>query len=150
MFIYLVEVLNAMPGGRFVGIAFFVAVLFAGLGSIVNMYETPVSVMQERFHMNRKLSTIVILVIGAVCAIFFQQFTSQWMDVMSIYICPLGAVLAGIMFFWVAGKKFVEKNVSLGTKKGKIGKWYYPSGKYVYCCMAILALVLGIVRGGIG
>ena len=36
---------------------------------------------------------------------------------MSIYICPLGAMLAAIMFFWVAGKKFAEESVNNGADK---------------------------------
>ena len=37
MFIFLVNVFNGMPGGRIVGIVFFVCVLFAGLTSLVNL-----------------------------------------------------------------------------------------------------------------
>ena len=43
--------------------------------------------------------------IGLVVSIAIQPWTSQWMDVVSIYICPLGAALAGVMFFWVLGKE---------------------------------------------
>ena len=37
-------------------------------------------------------------------SLLIQGIVSDWMDVLSIYICPLGAGLAGIMFFWVFGK----------------------------------------------
>lgn len=52
------------------------------------------------------------------------------MDAVSIYICPLGAMLAAIMFFWVAGKDFALTAVNKGTKK-PIGSWFMPLGKYV-------------------
>ena len=39
MFIYLVNVFNGMPGGKIVGIVFYVCVLFAGMSSLVNLYE---------------------------------------------------------------------------------------------------------------
>ena len=71
------------------------------------------------------------------------------MDVVSIYICPLGALLAAIMFFWVGGKKFVLESVNLGARK-PIGNWYYPMGKYVYCACALIALIAGAALGGIG
>ena len=71
------------------------------------------------------------------------------MDVVSIYICPLGALLAAIMFFWVSGKKFVLESVNEGARK-PIGKWYYPLSKYVYCACALIALVAGAALGGIG
>lgn len=43
MFVYLVNVFNAMPGGRIVGMIFYICVLFAGVSSIVNLYEAPVA-----------------------------------------------------------------------------------------------------------
>lgn len=149
MFIYLVQVINAMPGGYFVAIAFFVAVIFAGISSIINMYETAISFLQDEFGVNRKISTTVILAFGCICAIFVQALTSEWMDVMSVFICPLGAFLAGIMFYWIAGKKFVLKAINEGSNHN-IGPWFYPFGKYIYCTLAFLVLVLGIIFGGIG
>jgi len=149
MFVYLVNILNGMPGGRIIGVIFYVAVLFAGLSSIVNLYEAPVATMQEQFKMKRVPAVATIGVIGAVVALLIQPYTSQWMDIVSIYICPLGAFLAGFLFFWVAGKEHVLKAVNQGGKK-PIGEWFYPLAKYVYCICAILALVLGIYYGGIG
>ncbi len=149
MFIYLVNVINGMPGGRVVGIVFFVCVLFAGLTSLINLYETPVAVLQEKFKLKRFTSTAVVHVIGCVVALFIQAIVSGWMDVISIYICPLGALLAGILFFWVGGKKFVLESVNMGAGR-PIGSWFYPLAKYVYCAMALIALVAGAILGGIG
>ncbi|MBQ0038119.1 MAG: sodium-dependent transporter [Clostridiales bacterium] len=149
MFIYLVNVFNGMAIGRIVGIVFFTCVLFAGITSIVNLYEVSVAFLQERVHFKRLPATALILLFGGIVATCIQAITSQWMDVVSIYICPLGALLAGIMFFWVAGRDFVEEQASLGSGK-KIGKWFFPLGKYVYCICALIALVAGAVLGGIG
>ena len=91
----------------------------------------------------------VIGVIGVVVSLLIQPWTSQWMDVVSIYICPLGAMLAGIMFFWVYKKEKALDAVNHGAKK-PIGNWFYPLGKYVYCVLALVALVLGAIYGGIG
>jgi NSS family neurotransmitter:Na+ symporter len=71
------------------------------------------------------------------------------MDIVSIYICPLGALLAGVMFFWVAGRKFVHAAVDEGREKA-IGPWFYPLSKYVYCAAALTALIAGALMGGIG
>ena len=149
MFVYLVNVFNAMPGGRIVGMIFYICVLFAGVSSIVNLYEAPVAFLQEKLHTNRVLSVVIIGAVGGVIALCIQPWTSQWMDVVSIYICPLGALLAGIMFFWVAGKKFVLDEVNDGLQK-PIGGWFYPLAKYVYCILCIVALVAGAALGGIG
>ena len=149
MFIYLVNVINGMKGGRIVGILFFVAVTFAGASSIINLYEAPVAFLQEKLNMKRVPATAVILAFGCIIAVCIQAITSQWMDVVSIYICPLGALLAGIMFFWVAGKKFAMENVNLGAKK-PVGGWFFPLGKYAYCALALIALVAGALLAGIG
>ena len=60
MFVYLVNVFNAMPGGRIVGMIFYICVLFAGVSSIVNLYEAPVAFLQEKLHTNRVLSVVII------------------------------------------------------------------------------------------
>ena len=149
MFIYLVNVINGMAGGRIVGMAFFVCVCFAGLTSIINLYEAPVAFLQEKFGLRRVPATAAIHAVGCAVALCIQAIVSQWMDVVSIYICPLGALLAAIMFFWVGGKKFALEAVNLGARR-PIGKWFFPLGKYVYCASALLALVAGAALGGIG
>ncbi len=149
MFIYLVSIINGMAGGRIVGMAFFVCVTFAGLTSIINLYEAPVAFLQEKFELRRVPATAVIHALGCAVALCIQAIVSQWMDIVSIYICPLGALLAAVMFFWVGGKKFALEAVNLGARK-PIGKWFYPLGKYVYCASALLALIAGAALGGIG
>jgi len=149
MFIYLLNVFNGMPGGWCVEIVFYVCVLFAGLSSLVNLYEAPVEMMQERFGFRRKIAVAVIAMLGGIISLMIQGIVSGWMDAVSIYICPLGAMLAAIMFFWVAGKDFALTAVNKGTKK-PIGSWFMPLGKYVLVPAALLALVAGALLGGIG
>ena len=71
------------------------------------------------------------------------------MDICSIYICPIGALLAGIMFFWVCGKDFVRKQIDMGAQR-PLGRWYEPASKYVFCGLTLLVLILGSIMGGIG
>ena len=149
MFVYLVNVFNAMPGGRIIGLIFFICVLFAGVSSIVNLYEAPVAFLQGKFKFNRVAAVAAIGVIGALVSLSIQPWTSQWMDVVSIYICPLGAMLAGIMFFWVLKKETAMDAVSEGAKK-RVGGWFHTLGKFVYVPLALLALILGAFYGGIG
>ena len=94
--------------------------------------------------MARVPAIAVIGIIGAVISVIIQPWTSQWMDLVSVYICPLGALLAGIMFFWVLKKETALDAVNEGRSNGrKIGNWFYPLGKYVYCFPALVALVGG-------
>lgn len=149
LFIYLPNVFATMPGGRIVMIIFFFAMLCAGFSSLVNLFETPVEALQTKFGMDRKKAVITIGIIGTVVGVVIEGIVSGWMDIFSIYLCPLGALFAGIMFFWVMGKDFVKKEVSLGAKK-PAGNFYFYFGKYVFCGLTILVLVLGTLLGGIG
>lgn len=149
MFIYLPNLFAAMPGGQLVMIIFFVAVLFAGLTSLVNLFEAPIATLQDHLHFSRVKAVATIAGIGVIISLCIQGIVSQWMDFVSIYICPLGAGLAGIMFAWVWGKQAVEDAVSLGRTK-RIGNWYYPLYKYGFCILTLCVFILGITCGGIG
>ena len=149
MFIFLPALFKSMPGGYIVAIIFFVAVFMAGLSSLINLYEAPIATIQEKLHLGRKASCAIIAVIALVVSICIQGIVSRWMDILSIYICPLGAGLAGIMFFWVCGKKYVETQVNTGRDK-KLTDKFYPICKYIFCPICFLVLILGIVLGGIG
>lgn len=149
MFVYIVNVFNGMAGGQIIGIVFFVSVLFAGMASIVNLYEVPVSFLQERFGAGRIKATVAMLVIGGAVALCIQSIVSPWMDGVSIYVCPLGALLAAVMFFWVAGSDFALENVNEGARR-PLGRWFIPLGKYAYCALTLVALVAGALLGGIG
>ena len=149
MFIFLPNLFKGLPGSRILIIVFFVAVLFAGVTSLINLFEAPIATLQDQFGFSRGKAVGVIAVIGVVTGLCIQGIVSGWMDFVSIYICPLGAGLAGIMFFWVLGKQFVEKEVSKGRKK-PVGAWYYPLGKYLFCILTAAVFILGIAFGGIG
>ena len=149
MFIYLVNVFNGMPGGKIVGIIFYICVLFAGMSSLVNLYEAPVATLQEKLGLKRPMAVGCIGLIGCIVALVIQGIVSGWMDAVSIYICPLGAMLAAIMFFWVAGKNFAISAVNEGKNK-PIGRWFIPLGRYVLVPLAFIALVAGAILGGIG
>ena len=149
MFIFLPALFKSMPGGYIVAIIFFVAVFMAGLSSLINLYEAPIATIQEKLHLGRKASCTIIAAIALVVSICIQGIVSGWMDILSIYICPLGAGRAGIMFFWVCGKKYVETQVNTGRDK-KFTDKFYPICKYIFCPVCFLVLILGIVLGGIG
>lgn len=149
MFIFLPNVLKDIPGGGLLLAIFFLAVTFAALTSLINLFEAPTATLQELFHMKRPVAVAVIGAIGIVVGLVIAPIVGQWMDVCSIYICPLGALLAAVMFFWVCGKDYVLEHVNMARKK-PVGQWFYPTAKYIFCGVTLLVLVLGIVLGGIG
>lgn len=80
---------------------FFVAALFAGVTSLVNLFEAPTATLQEKLHLSRGTAVAVIGVVGLAVGLCIQGIVSGWMDVCSIYACPIGALLAGVFFYWV-------------------------------------------------
>ena len=150
MFVSVLPVFNGIGGiSRLIVIFFYVAILFAGISSIINLFETPVNFLQQQLHLKRWMAVGLIHVVGLIVALLIQPWTSQWMDIVSIYILPLGAVAAGIMFFWVMKKKDALAAAQLGSDK-PIMKWFMPFGKYVFVPLCIACFVLGIWWGGIG
>ena len=149
LFIFLPHLIRSMPGGWLIAIIFFTAVFLAGMTSLMNLYEAPIATVQEKTGLSRIPSCCVIAGIGVIVSLLIQGIVSSWMDVLSIYICPLGAGLAGIMLFWVFEKKYVEHEVNKG-RKHPFAKWFYPVCKYLYVPICFLVLILGIVLGGIG
>ena len=149
MFIFLPNVLKDIPGGGLILCIFFVAVTFAALTSLVNLFEAPTATLQELFHLSRPVAVGIIGAVGVGVGLVIAPIVSDWMDVCSIYICPLGALLAAVMFFWVCGKDYVLEQVNLARSK-PLGSWFYPMAKYVFCGVTLLVLVLGVLCDGIG
>lgn len=150
MFIFLPNVLTSIPGGWLISIIFFLAVIFAALTSLINLFEAPTATLQELFHLKRPAAVAIIGALGIGVGLLIAPIVSDWMDVCSIYICPLGALLAAVMFFWVCGKDYVLEQVNLARSK-PLGAWFFPMAKYLFCGVTLLVLILGAcVQGGIG
>lgn len=150
LFITIPTVIQNLPFGRVFAIIFFLAVLFAGITSLMNLLESPVEALQTRFHLSRHISLVIVGVITLGVGIFVEgDLLSAWMDSISIYVIPLGALLAGITMFWICGSKFARNAIQEGREK-PVGKWLDPMTKYVFCGVAVAVYILGIFFGGIG
>ena len=150
LFITIPAVIRGIPFGQAFAILFFLAVLFAGATSLVNLLESPVEALQSRFGWSRRPALILTGVVAAAVGLFVEgDLLSPWMDTISIYVIPLGALLAGITMFWVCGKTFARNAVQLGRKR-TLGRWFEPMTRYVFCGVALVVYVLGIFFGGIG
>lgn len=62
MFVTLPKVFETMPAGTFIGIAFFLLVLFAALTSSISLMETIVSIVCDKFKVNRVVSCLIVFV----------------------------------------------------------------------------------------
>lgn len=153
MFIVMPEIFKKMPMGTFFCTVFFVAVAFAAFTSIVNLFETPIETLESKFKLSRFKAVAIVMGLGFISGIFLEDgnVLGSWMDFISINIIPLGAFLAGAMFFWVCGDDFAREQINLGRDKNKANvDWIVPLGKYVFCGLTIFIFVVGIILHGIG
>ena len=140
LFITIPSVIRSLPFGQLFAVLFFIAVLFAGMTSL----------MQSRFGWSRKAALALVGAAAAGVGLFVEgDILSPWMDSISIYVIPLGALLAGIAMFWICGKKFARDAVQQGRKR-PLGRWFEPMTRYVFCGVALGVYILGIFFGGIG
>lgn len=150
LFITIPAVIRSIPFGQAFAILFFLAVLFAGATSLVNLLESPVEALQSRFGWTRRSALLLVGAVTAAAGLFVEgDLLSPWMDTISIYVIPLGALLAGITMFWICGKTFARNAVQLGRRR-TLGRWFEPMTRYVFCGVALVVYVLGIFFGGIG
>lgn len=148
LFVAMPKIFFGMPFGSLFEIIFFIATLFATLTSIINLFEVPIEEIQNRLKLSRNMSVTAVIAISTIISLFIEnaKIVEMWMDVVSIYIIPLGALLAGVMFFWVCGEEFVLKNVNMGAKK-KLGRWFIPVSKYVFTIITLIIFICGIFFG---
>ncbi|UPA29065.1 sodium-dependent transporter [Terrisporobacter glycolicus] len=151
LFITLPSVFKLMPFGRIFAIVFFISVLFASITSLMNLLEVPIEAIQSNLKLSRKLSVILVCFLAFIFGLFVESgdLLGKWMDFVSIYIIPLGAFIAAIMFFWVIGIDKAKSEIETGSKK-LLGSWFNPMAKYIYVFLTLIVLIAGILLGGIG
>ncbi len=150
LFVTLPTILQDIPMGRLFAIILYVAMIFAGISSLQNMFE---AVGESLLHKYPKLSRKVVLLlmclvclgIGVNMEAIFQW--GPWMDLISIYIIPIGATLGAISWFWIMKKDDLLFEINKGTTKPQGNTWYYI-GRYIYvpfaiilCCVALFMKV---------
>ncbi|WP_312644238.1 sodium-dependent transporter [Hydrogenoanaerobacterium sp.] len=151
MFITLPKVFAQMPMGRLFATLFFISVLFAGVTSLVNMFEVCAEAAQKKLKLTRTPAVLLVgaLVFAVGIFIEYEPYMGAWMDAITIYVVPFGALLGAVMIFWVLGIEKIGAELNLGRKK-PIGKVFAFFAKYVYIILAAAVFILGIVYGGIG
>ena len=149
VFISIPLVFQKMPFGYFFSILFNISILFAAVSSLINLMECPIEALENRLKLSRKTAVITIGIIMISVGIFIERAdrVGAWMDFVSIYIVPTGAMLSGIMIFWIFGIKTFRENIEKGMDK-PLPKWFDFMSKYVFVGVSVLILILSITLGG--
>lgn len=151
MFLTLPAVFQQMPMGQLFAVFFFLSVFFAGITSLINMFEAVVESWQSHFNLNRKLAVLLCSAITLGVGLFLEAEPNvgQWMDFITIGVVPIGAVMGAVSVYYVLGWPKLRQELQLGRKK-PISAAFGAVGRYVYVPLTILVLVLGFALGGIG
>ena len=148
LFVTLPRILQDIPLGRVFAIILYTAMTFAGVSSLQNMFEAVGESLQHRFP---KLSRrAVLLLLCVVCLGFGLQMESiskwgPWMDIVSIYIIPIGATLGALSWFWIMRKQDLLEEINKGLARPHGGLWY-SAGRYLYvpCALILCCVALGM------
>lgn len=133
VFVTLPNVFNAMPGGYFFGIMFFVLLAVAALTSSISILEVIVVYLVEELKMKRNLAIITgfltTTVLGILCSLSMSpdSFVSTWtfptfagqknfFDTMDWWsanmFLPIGGFLIAVFAGWIMNQKDVQNELS--------------------------------------
>ncbi len=151
MFITLPAIFKQMPFGRLFSALFFLPVLFAGVTSLINMFEAVVESWQHRFHVNRRTAVALCGAITFGVGLFLEEEAKlgAWMDFITIIVVPFGAVLGAISIYYIFGVDKIVAELNEGRKKPLPGFFAWIS-KYFYVPLAVIVFILGLIYKGIG
>lgn len=147
LFQVLPTILQDMAAGRIFAIILYLAVVFGGISSLQNMFEVVAESLMQR-HPKLKRNLVLFLIGIVVFAVGVNmEMISQWgpfMDIISIYIIPIGAMIGAVTWFWIMKKDILVAEINKGSKK-KYGDSWYKLGKYVYTPIAVILCIIALV-----
>jgi NSS family neurotransmitter:Na+ symporter len=161
MFGVLPKIFDNMPGGAFVGAAFFLMVLLAALTSSISLMETVVSTVQDRWKLGRRLSVCVVLVMSLALGLLSCLGYSAWSGVLlfgkfqfldffdfitNSVMMPIVALLTCIFITFVIKTKAVSDEVAL-SGRFKMKRLFDVMIPYVAPICLVVILVFAMLEG---
>ena len=133
MFITIPKVFANMGMGTFVGVLFFMLVLFAALTSSIALTESAVSTIEDELKWSRKKSTLLVAVIMVVLGtlsclgygplasvtIIGMQFLDFFDFMTNSVMMPIAAIATCLLVSKVVGVEKIEEEVTQGGKPFK-------------------------------
>ena len=150
LFVTLPRILQDIPFGQVFAIILYTAMVFAGVSSLQNMFEAVGESLQHRFpRLSRKWVLVLLCVVCLGFGLHMEPISKwgPWMDIVSIYIIPIGATLGAVSWFWVMKKEDILDEINKGVSKphGNLwynaGRWLYVPCAVILCCVALFMKV---------
>lgn len=147
LFVTLPTILNNIKFGRIFAIFLYLAVVFAGISSLQNMFEVIAESLTHRFkNLSRNMVFIFLGLVVFLLGINLERIDDfgPYMDIISIYIIPIGASIGAITWFYVLKKDMLVNEINLSSKNHYGNRWY-RLGKYIYVPIAIILTSLALI-----
>ena len=150
LFVTLPRILQDIPMGQLFAVILYTAMIFAGISSLQNMFEAVGESLIHRFPglkrwMVLALMCAVCLGVGLHMEPIFRW--GPWMDIVSIYIIPIGATLGALSWFWMMKRSELMDEINGGESRGhgplwyNAGRWLYVPCALILCCVALFMKV---------
>jgi len=158
MFVTLPKVFDSMAGGAIVGVVFFLLVLFAALTSSISLMETVVSIVCDKFKVERKLSCLIVFVFSLLLGLVSCFGYSIWSEVKVIgmqfldffdfitnsVMMPITALFTCIVIGYIIKPKAIIEEVEL-TGKFKRKDLFTVVIKYFAPICIVLILISSVL-----
>ena len=148
LFVTLPTILQDIPFGQLFAIILYVAMIFAGVSSLQNMFEAVAESLIHKFpKLNRTAALVILCVICLGFGIGMETIDKwgPWMDLVSIFIIPIGATLGAVSWFYVMKKDELLSAINTGCKRER-GTFWYSVGRYLYVPLAIILCCVALFK----
>lgn len=148
LFVTLPRILQDIPFGQLFAIVLYIAMAFAGISSLQNMFEAVSESLLYRFPKLKRKTVLVIL--GVLCLGIGLNMEpifkwGPWMDIISIYIIPIGATIGAITWFYVMKKEDLLKEINKNAIRPHRNLWY-GFGRYLYVPSALILCLVALIK----
>jgi NSS family neurotransmitter:Na+ symporter len=102
---------SSMPGGNYVGAAFFTLAFFAALTSSISLLNATVAWLQEHSPFGKMMSTIIlgaVVWVAGASTVFFSSLGSVLDFISGSVALPLGGLLIAVFLGWVVPRNLVR------------------------------------------
>ena len=160
MFITIPKVFESMGLGTFVGILFFLLVLFAAVTSSIALTESAVSTFEDELGWNRKRSTlligVIIIALGSLSSLGYgplakvkilgMQFLDFFDFLTNSVMMPIAAITICLLVSRTIGAERIEEEVTKEGKPFRRKKIFYFMIQYLCPVFAAIILISSVAN----
>lgn len=160
LFTTLSSIFNGMPGGRVIGMLFFLFMIFASFSTVIAVFENIMSFWLELTKLNRRMIALInaalLMVLSLPCALSLNVWSSVKifglgiMDLedfaVSNLLLPIGSLFYVLFcttrYGWGWNRYFAE--VNLGDRGARLPRWIRPYMTYVLPLIILVVLAMSV------